>query len=121
MPLLDEIAALQVAKIRCEIEKLQAETRLLPRFCWLQASYIGATLPIIAVFITGWITYSNSDWRRNAEKLQEQVATLRPEADKLRMQVTGLQKQADSLRSERARLLLRARTAAGPGGSAAID
>jgi hypothetical protein len=45
MPERDELASsLQVQKLQCEIEKLEAETRLVKRPWWLQPPYILAIM-----------------------------------------------------------------------------
>jgi septal ring factor EnvC (AmiA/AmiB activator) len=100
----DELTAFQLQKVRQEIEKLDAETRLLKRVWCLQPPYIAAILPIIAVCVTAWIAYSNSDFKREAETAKSEIAQLRPTADALRQQVMKLQQEETSLKAERNRL-----------------
>jgi cell division protein FtsB len=97
----DVASALQVQKLQREIEKLEVETRLLNRPWWLQAPYIGAIFPIMAVVVTGWIAYRNSDFRREAQTAKNEIATLRPEADSLKQQVTRLQNDQRTLQRQR--------------------
>ena len=77
----DDLTALQTRKLETEIAKLEAETTVLKRRWFLQAPYLGVFLPIIAVCVTGWLAYRNSDFRRDAQEAKHEIATLRPEAD----------------------------------------
>jgi septal ring factor EnvC (AmiA/AmiB activator) len=84
---------------------------------FLQPGYIGAILPIIAVFVTGWIAYSNSDFKRDAERAKSeaetargQVAKLKPEADTFKQQVAMLQREEASLKPERDQLAAEVRS-----------
>jgi septal ring factor EnvC (AmiA/AmiB activator) len=101
----DDLTDLQKQKLEIEIAKLKAETNLLRRPWYLQAPYVAATLPIIAVCVTGWIAYSNSDFRRDAQAARNEVARLRPIADTLKQQVDLLQKEKSSLQLQRDSLL----------------
>jgi hypothetical protein len=84
----DDLNALQLEKLRLENEKLRIETYLLKRPAWRQASYIAAILPVAAIvatgWITGWITYSNSEFKRDADLARKEVAELRPLAAALK-------------------------------------
>src|SRR5439155_16042987 len=98
-----DIDALQAHKLEYEISKLKIEAALLRRPWCFQSSYIGVILPILAVVATRCITYSNSDFRREAQIAKREIATLGPEAATLRQQVSLLQKEAASLKPERDR------------------
>jgi hypothetical protein len=100
----DDLAALQLKRVQQEIEKLEVETRLLKRGWYFQPHYIAAILPILAVVATGFIAYSNSDFKRDAEAARSEVAKLKPEAETLRQQVAILRQEESSLKPERDRL-----------------
>ena len=100
----DPIASLQTRKLEQEIAKLEAETALLKRRWFFQAPYIGAIFPIIAVCATGWIAYSNSDFRREAQAAKSAVAKLGPEAESLKHQVAALEAAKASLEPKQYRL-----------------
>src|SRR6266566_1059469 len=104
MPDSDELVALQSKKLLQEIQKLDIETKLLNRRWFCQPQYLATLLPILAVVATGWITYSNSEFKREARESREAVAKLKPEVDNLRQQITALQSEKVSLTSQRDRL-----------------
>ncbi len=107
---MSELHDLELRKARKEVEKLEAETKLLKRVWCLQPSYLVAILPMLALGGTAWIAYSNSDFKRDAEAARSEIAKLRPEADGLRQRVATLQQEEASLKSERDRLDVEVRT-----------
>jgi FtsZ-binding cell division protein ZapB len=99
----DDATQLQITKTRLEIEKLATENRLLGKK-WRQAPYLGAILPLLAACLTigatGWIAYSNSDFKRDAETAKSEIAKLKPERDRLAAEVRTLQRKTTALQNQ---------------------
>jgi hypothetical protein len=88
---------LEAEKLRRENEKLAAETRLLNRPWCLQASYIAAILPIIALCGTCFIAYRDSAAYRDAQEARRETARARADRDSFRKQVEDLRREKDEL------------------------
>jgi hypothetical protein len=93
----EERIALEAEKLRRENEKLAAETRLLNRPWCLQASYIAAILPIIALCGTCFIAYRDSAAYRDAQEARRETARARADRDSFRKQVADLRREKDEL------------------------
>jgi septal ring factor EnvC (AmiA/AmiB activator) len=107
---MSELDDLQLKKTQKEIEKLEAEARLLKRRWLLQPSYIAAILPILALCGTALIAYLNSDFKRDADAARSEIAQLKPEAERLKQRVKTLQQEEASLKSDRDQLDAQVRT-----------
>jgi uncharacterized protein (DUF3084 family) len=104
----DPLAMQERAKL--ENDKLKAEIHNLRRRWPLFAPYVTGTLTVVAIATGTWITYRNSEWKRDAETARTQVQaaktelfTLQGQLSALRMQMDQVRQQADMARSERDR------------------
>jgi len=73
----------EIEKLIGEREKLAIETKLLARPWFFQASYIAAILPIALVSIMAYVSYMNSDLKRDADNSRRELASARSEKAKV--------------------------------------